>query len=210
MLSTHSLKFSYNANRNFSFPDFQCEAGNSLLILGESGKGKTTLLHLLAGFIRPNSGEVLVDGQRLQDLSASALDLFRGQRMGMVFQSSHFVRSLNVEENLAMARMFARKSKSDSKKLINDTLSRLHLGDRLKDYPHKMSIGEQQRVAIARAVINQPKVLLADEPTSALDDKNCFEVLDLLEEQAKLSDAALVLVTHDKRLKDRFLNRIEL
>lgn len=210
MLNTQSLTFSYTPTRNFVFPDLDCQPGESLLILGESGKGKTTFLHLLAGFLQAKEGQVIIDDQILGELSGSALDLFRGQRMGMVFQESHFVRALTVEENLKMARKFARKSKSDTAQIIQDTLSRLNLGNRLKEYPHRLSIGEQQRVAIARAVINQPKVLLADEPTSALDDKNCFEVIDLLEEQANLTGAALILVTHDKRLKDRFSNRVEL
>lgn len=208
MLKTRDLTFSYDAQRHFSFPDLSSKKGESLLILGESGRGKTTLLNLLAGFLRPDSGEIEIEQQALKKLSDSELDIFRGRHIGMVFQSAHFVRALNVEENLRLAQKFSRNKQDLS--IIGQTLQRLNLGNRLYDKPHRLSIGEQQRVAIARAVINSPKLILADEPTSALDDKNCFQVLDLLEEQAAIAGASLILVTHDKRLKDRFPHQIEL
>ncbi|MDW3648302.1 MAG: ATP-binding cassette domain-containing protein [Bacteroidia bacterium] len=209
MLQTQALAFSYTPERTFHFPDLDVEKGGSLLILGESGKGKTTFLNLLAGFIRPSSGQIFIDEEEISSMPAASLDIFRGRHIGMVFQSAHFVKALNVEENLKMAQLFAR-SENRGSGIIRDTLGRLNLGGKLKDYPHRLSIGEQQRVAIARALINQPKVILADEPTSALDDKNCEQVLDLLKEQAEIAGASLVIVTHDKRLKDRIDNRVEL
>lgn len=209
MLQTQDLAFSYTPDQSFRFPDLSVEKGGILLILGESGKGKTTFLNLLAGFIRPSSGQIFIDGEETNSMSDAKLDVFRGRHIGMVFQSAHFVKALNVEENLKMAQLFAR-SETKGTAIIRDTLDRLNLGRKLKDYPHRLSIGEQQRVAIARAVINQPKLILADEPTSALDDKNCKQVLELLKEQAELADASLVIVTHDKRLKDRVENRVEL
>lgn len=209
MLQTRALAFSYNSEQSFLFPDLTLEKGESLLVLGESGKGKTTFLNLLAGFIRPSAGNIIIDGTEIHGMSDANLDVFRGRHIGMVFQTAHFVRALNVEENLKMAQLFARSEKKGSA-IIRDTLERLNLAKKLKDYPHRLSIGEQQRVAIARAVINQPKVILADEPTSALDDKNCDQVLDLLKEQAEIAGASLVIVTHDKRLKDRIENRVEL
>ena len=209
MLQTQALAFSYTAEQAFLFPDLEVEKGESLLILGESGKGKTTFLNLLAGFIRPSSGKIMIDGEETNAMADAKLDIFRGKHIGMVFQSAHFVKALNVEENLKMAQLFARSANTGTA-VIRDTLDRLNLAKKLKDYPHRLSIGEQQRVAIARAVINQPKVILADEPTSALDDKNCEQVLDLLKEQAEITGASLVIVTHDKRLKDRVENQVEL
>lgn len=209
MLQTQDLAFSYTPDQSFQFPDLSVEKGGILLILGESGKGKTTFLNLLAGFIRPSSGQILIDGEETNSMSDAKLDVFRGRHIGMVFQSAHFVKALTVEENLKMAQLFARSSNKGTT-VIRETLDRLNLVNKLKDYPHRLSIGEQQRVAIARAVINQPKLILADEPTSALDDKNCEQVLELLKEQAELADASLVIVTHDKRLKDRVENRVEL
>lgn len=206
MLTTHSLTFSYPTGNGFNFPDIHCGAGESLLILGESGKGKTTFLHLLAGLLRPASGEIIIGDTHLEQLNPKSLDRFRGRNIGLVFQKGHFISSLTVGENLLMTRYLASLPKDESQALA--VLDRLNLNQKYHAYPQRLSQGEQQRVAIARAVLNHPKVILADEPTSALDDHNCEEVINLLEEHAAAVEAALVIVTHDSRLKDRIPNQL--
>jgi putative ABC transport system ATP-binding protein len=179
-----------------------------LLILGESGRGKTTLLHLLAGLLKPTGGSVIIGSTDTSSLSNAQLDKFRGKNVGIIFQTAHFVDSLSVEDNLIMPQ-FLTGNKIDRTK-AKEILTRLNLGDKAYSKPASLSVGEAQRVAIARAVINNPQLILADEPTSALDDKNAEEVIRLLDEQASATGAALVIVTHDKRLKDRFSNQITL
>lgn len=208
MLHTSQLRFRYDGGPSFEFPDVVCDARQHVLLLGESGTGKTTLLHLLAGMLKPTGGKVEVDGQDLTKLSGKALDRFRGARIGVVFQTAHFVQSLTVEDNLLLPQFLA--GKPVNKARAAELLRRMNLEHKLKQSPRALSIGEQQRVAIARALINEPAIVLADEPTSALDDKNAAQVIALLEEQAALTGAALVIVTHDQRLKDRFANRVTL
>lgn len=208
MLKCESLSFQYTDGPSFSFPDIQCEQGEHLLLLGESGKGKTTLLHLLAGMLRPTQGFVTVADTNIVGLRAEQLDRFRGKHIGIIFQTAHFVQSLSVEDNLILPQFFS-GSKIDRAK-AKAILDRLNIGDKAKSKPKDLSIGEQQRAAIARALVNDPDILLADEPTSALDDKNAAEVIQLLEEQSSLSNAALIIVTHDQRLKDRFQKQVTL
>lgn len=208
MLESRSLKFEYPNGPSFSFPDFKCEDQSHLLLLGQSGKGKTTLLHLLAGLLKPVSGDVIIKGQSLSSLSGSAMDKFRGNNIGIIYQSAHFVDSLSVEDNLILPQ-FLTGNKVDREQ-AKRVLDRLNIAQKLSKKPQQLSIGEQQRVAIARALMNKPALILADEPTSALDDKNADEVINLLEEQSQIEKASLVIVTHDKRLKDRFANRLEI
>jgi ABC-type lipoprotein export system ATPase subunit len=208
MLQTKDLKFAYNDENSFSFPDMNCEKGSHWLILGQSGCGKTTLLHLIGGLLKSQSGSINVNGTDMSALSESKLDAFRGKNIGIIFQQSHLIKSLNVEENLEAAQYLSgEKQNSDKVKTI---LERLNLGAKLKAKPSKLSQGEQQRVAIARALVNSPQLILADEPTSSLDDINCTEVVNLLLEQSKESGATLIIVTHDGRLKSMFENKIEL
>jgi ABC-type lipoprotein export system ATPase subunit len=208
MIQTKDLSYSYNSKSKIDFPDFHFQEKSHWLILGQSGCGKTTLLHLLGGLLTPKNGKVEVEGTDLGQLPKSKLDRFRGQNIGIVFQRSHFVRSVNVEENLALAQSLA--GRPVDKPFIQDLMNRLNVGHKANAKPRDLSQGEQQRVAIARALVNRPKLILADEPTSALDDVNTEEVIHLLEEQATAVGATLVIVTHDKRLKDQFKNRIEL
>ena len=208
MLQTSELSYTYNGGTSIQFPDINCSKGEQCLLLGQSGSGKTTLLHLLGGLLSPKNGQVIVADTDLRKLSASALDKFRGKNIGIIFQKAHFVRSLTVEENLKLAQQLAGLSIDSNK--IKELLARLNVGHKLTSKPDNLSVGEQQRVAIARALINQPAIILADEPTSALDDKNCDEVIQLLEEQTKEADATLLVVTHDGRLKDQFKNQIHL
>jgi putative ABC transport system ATP-binding protein len=190
------------------FPDVVCGAQEHLLLLGESGTGKTTLLHLLAGMLRPSAGSIVIDNQEITNLSSRALDRFRGARIGIVFQTAHFVHSLTVEDNLTLPQFLA--GNASDKQRARDLLARMNLAHKLSSRPSELSIGEQQRVAIARALMNNPAILLADEPTSALDDKNASQVIDLLEAEARNTGASLIIVTHDQRLKGRFEKRVTL
>lgn len=208
MLRCQNLQFQYPGGPTFAFPDIACAKSEHLLLLGESGTGKTTLLHLLAGMLRPTEGMVEIDGTDITTLSASELDRHRGARVGIVFQTAHFVESLSVEDNLVLPQFLA--GLPVNKARAAELLKRMNLLGKLKRSTNELSIGEQQRVAIARALMNNPAVVLADEPTSALDDKNAAQVIELLEEQASLTGAALIIVTHDQRLKDRFAKRVTL
>ena len=168
--------------------------------------GKTTLLHLLGGLLTTQHGSVHIQDTDINKLSGSDLDAFRGRNIGIIFQQNHFVDALSVIENVILAQSLA-GNKTD-KNAAQNLLTRLNIGHKAKSNIKDLSQGEKQRVAIARALINQPRLILADEPTSALDDQNCTEVLNLLHEQAKAAGSALVIVTHDTRLKDIISNRV--
>lgn len=208
MISTKNITFSYNKDQIFILPDLHCDAGNTILITGDSGKGKTTYLHILAGLLRPSTGTIEIDKTNIVTLSESKNDKFRGQNIGIVFQKSHFVSALTVLENLEMASWLAtgKKNSARAKKLL-EQLDIISQSDKL---PNQLSIGQQQRVSIARALMNEPKVLLADEPTSSLDDRNAEKVIELLTFLSKEYKAALIIVTHDNRIKEKFSNRITL
>ena len=208
MISTSSLSHSYNSKLRFDFPDVSCNAQESLLILGQSGVGKTTLLHILAGILKPTQGEVTLKGTSLYNLNPNAIDKFRGKNIGIVFQKPHFIGSISAEENLYMAQKVA--TGGADKAHVKSLLDQLQLSHRRTAKTHTMSQGEQQRLSIARALVNMPEVILADEPTSALDDVNCQKVVQLLDEQASQVGAALIIVTHDNRLKDIYSDYVEL
>ena len=208
IIQTSDLQYTFEKGPDLFFPSFQAEENSELLILGNSGTGKTTLLHLLAGLRKPMAGEVVVNGVKLNSLSGASLDRFRGKNIGVVFQTSHFVQSLSVMDNILLAPYFSsnKVSKSDAEKMLD----RLNILSKKNKKTSTLSVGEQQRVAIARALLNNPSLILADEPTSALDDENAIEVLNLLREQTHSLKAALLIVTHDNRLKDEVKQRIEL
>ncbi|MDD2986807.1 ATP-binding cassette domain-containing protein [Flavobacterium sp.] len=208
MIAIKNLFFSYNSSTEFHFPNMQCEEGETLLITGNSGKGKTTLLHLIGGLLRPQKGEIFIGESNISLLSDKKLDQFRGENIGLVLQQAHFVASLNVLDNVVLASWLATGAKAtDKAKLL---LKELDLEDQQYKMPAALSMGQQQRVSIARALINEPKLLLADEPTSSLDDENAFKVADLLAQLSKEYKASLMIVTHDHRLKDKFSNQINL
>ncbi len=208
MLQTEDLAFSYNGQHLLQFQNVDCKQGEQWLLLGQSGSGKTTLLHLLGGLLSPKKGKVVVGDTDITKLSEHAKDLFRGQNIGIIFQNTHFIRSLNVQENLMLAQKLA-NLKID-KDRIQHLLDRLNVGHKIKSSTDQLSVGEQQRVAIARALVNRPKIILADEPTSALDDVNCGQVIELIEEVANEVKATLLVVTHDARLSSKFTNQINL
>ena len=206
MISTKNITFSYNKDQNFIMPDLFCQAGSTILVTGNSGKGKTTYLHILAGMLQPNSGEIFIDNTNFTNLKGSKADKFRGKNIGVVFQKSHFIASLSVLENLEMASWLATGKKHT--KRAKELLTKLDILEQAHKQPSQLSVGQQQRVSIARALMNEPKVLLADEPTSSLDDKNADNVIELLESLSKEYKAALIIVTHDSRIKAKFTNQI--
>jgi putative ABC transport system ATP-binding protein len=206
MISTKNITFSYNKDQNFIMPDLFCQAGSTILVTGNSGKGKTTYLHILAGLLKPKSGEIFINNNEITHLKGSKADKFRGKNIGVVFQKSHFIASLSVLENLEMASWLATGKKHT--KRAKELLNKLDILEQAHKQPSQLSVGQQQRVSIARALINEPKVLLADEPTSSLDDKNADNVIELLETLSKEYKAALIIVTHDSRIKAKFTNQI--
>jgi len=209
MIACKDIQFQYHPESPvLSFPDLACSREGKLLLLGNSGCGKTTLLHLMCGLLHPQQGDVEVQGQKISTLNGPALDRFRGKHFGIVFQQSHFIQSLSVMENLAIPHFLLGEKFPASK--AEELLSNLGIAHKAQAKPRALSVGEQQRASIARALIHQPSIVLADEPTSALDDASTAAVIGLLEEQCAQAGAALIVVTHDQRLKSRYSNRVEL
>lgn len=209
MLQTENLSFRYPKNDFlFQFPDISLKKGENLLLLGASGIGKTTLLHLLAGLLFPEQGRIAIGGNAYHLLSTGEMDSFRGQNIGLVFQNNHAIQSLNVIENLKARLFFSKKVISDT--LITDMLEALDILDCKTKKVRELSQGQLQRLGIAMALIHQPQVILADEPTSSLDDINCDKVMKLLIEKAISNGANLVVITHDQRIKALFDNILEL
>ena len=191
-----------------SLPSFSINSGDKLLLLGSSGAGKTTLLSVLAGLLKPVSGRVLIEGNDFYSMSSSSRDQLRGRDFGFVFQSLHLLPSLTLSQNIVLASDMA--GVEVEKGRLNHLLDVLGLIDKADRMPDTLSQGEQQRVAIARAVLLKPKIIIADEPSSALDDDNAQIVINMLEEQAMDTGSALVIATHDNRIKDSFENVINL
>ncbi|MDW7692324.1 ATP-binding cassette domain-containing protein [Flammeovirgaceae bacterium SG7u.111] len=208
MLETKSLCTSYDGSTIFRFPNWKLAQGEQSLIIGKSGTGKTTLLHLLAGILKPTEGEILIAGTDIGKLKGATRDKFRGQNIGLIFQKPHLIDSLSVKENMMMAKYFAGLPQDLA--ALKSYLKELSIEHKLNSPVYALSQGEAQRVSIARAMLNEPKLILADEPTSSLDDENCKSVANLLLAQAKKHTATLVISTHDHRLKNMISNQLEL
>lgn len=206
MLGTKNLRFKYDNNLELNFPDIKTSKEN-LLILGASGVGKTTFLHLLSGLLKPMNGEIDLLGTKISKLKMSEMDRFRGKNIGIVFQKPHFINSLTVKENLQLAQYI---SKKNDKNRIQSLLESLGIEDKANKKTQNLSQGEKQRVSIALAIVNSPKLILADEPTSSLDDLNCDKVINILKNQASKYKAKLIIITHDYRLKKHFKNTLSL
>ena len=208
MLAAKSIKYSYDSNNTFEFPDFCLESTEDLLILGDSGVGKTTFLNILGGLLLPQSGSITLNGTNYSDLNSKDLDKFRGKNIGIIFQSPYFVNNLNLVDNLLFS-LFLSKNQQD-KNVVIELLNQVGLKDKIYSKPNDLSQGEKQRASIALALIKKPNLILADEPTSSLDDNNCNLVVSLLKEQSQLSKCKLIIITHDARLKKHFKNSIKL
>ena len=207
MLKTKEVEFNYDNQMFFKFQNIDLNSNENLLIIGESGVGKTTLMHLLAGLLKSNSGSIKLFDKELNQMSSYQLDSFRKNNIGIVFQRPHFVNSLTVKENLQLAQYIANKNDNTR---IESILKNLNIFEKSNKKTNQLSQGEKQRVSIALAIVNSPKLILADEPTSSLDDNNCYKVIKLLKKQATDFGAQLIVITHDSRLKKHFKKSIEL
>jgi putative ABC transport system ATP-binding protein len=175
--------------------------GEAVGIVGASGSGKSTLLMIMAGLERPDKGEVVIDGVKLSGLNEDALARFRGQRIGIVFQSFHLIPTMTALENVAAPLELA--GDGDASERARAELAEVGLGDRLSHYPAQLSGGEQQRVALARALSPRPSLLIADEPTGNLDEPTGRAIIDMIFDLPARFGATLALVTHDSALASR-------
>lgn len=183
--------------------DLEVESGEILAIVGASGVGKSTLLHLIGGLDRPTRGQIFYENRDIFDFNDRRLDAFRNQEVGFVFQFHHLLGEFTAVENVAMAAWIAGENSEAGYVRAKDLLDYVGLESRLAHYPSQLSGGERQRVAIARAVINQPQAVLADEPTGNLDRRTSEAVIDLLWDFNKQLGQTLIVVTHNQAIAQR-------
>lgn len=200
MINITSLAHVYEQGRRIIFPDWEIADMEHWLLLGASGSGKSTLLNIISGLLKPSQGQVAIHGTNLYSLPARRMDQFRGKNIGIVFQRPHLIQSLNVLDNLELAALMAGIPVDSEHNLA--LLSDLGIADKAQDYPSQLSQGQLQRVSVARALVNKPDLLIADEPTSSLDDRNAAQVIEMLTTQARANGAALVIATHDRRVRN--------
>ena len=180
--------------------DLDVAEGEMVAVVGSSGVGKSTLLHLLGGLDRPDGGHVRVGGTELHTLGETGLVEFRNQRVGFVFQFHHLLPEFNAQENVEMPMRIARRPVADAREHARALLERMGLGERLNHRPQMLSGGEQQRVAMARALVMRPQLLLADEPTGDLDETTADSLHGLIRQMHTEHRLTSVIATHNPRL----------
>jgi lipoprotein-releasing system ATP-binding protein len=190
--------------------DLTFSRGEKAAIVGASGVGKTTLLHILGTLDRPTAGKVLYEGKDIYALNEKDLALFRNREIGFVFQFHHLLPEFNALENTMMPCLIQGIPKKESVSRAEAILTLVGLEERLSHKPGELSGGEQQRVAVARALVLEPKVLLADEPTGNLDTKTGESVFDLLRELNQIKGITLIVVTHNIKLAEKLSRQIQL
>jgi putative ABC transport system ATP-binding protein len=184
-------------------PAFALGAGEQAALRGESGTGKTTFLHLIAGILAADSGRVTVDGVAMTALGEPQRDRLRAEKVGYIFQTFNLLQGYTVLENVLLGMAFGGGA---DRGRARDLLGRVGLGPRMNHFPRQLSTGQQQRVAVARALANRPKLVLADEPTGNLDRTHAAGALALIREVCREHNAALLLVSHDEDVLRQFEN----
>lgn len=186
-------------NINLSFPQ-----KGMVFVLGKSGSGKSTLLNIIGGLDQANEGELIIDGKSSKDFTQVDYDAYRNTYVGFIFQDFNLMEEYTIEKNIALALQL--QQKEESKKVIEDLLTRLGLEGYAQRYPNELSGGQKQRVAIARALVKEPRILMADEPTGALDSSTGKEIFDTLKELSK--DKLVIVVSHDQEAAHTYADRI--
>ena len=183
--------------------NFEVCDGEFVAIMGASGSGKSTLLHVLAGLDRPNSGRITLRGNEITAMNADDLAVFRGNYIGVIFQSHNLIPQFTALENILVPTLMCNKPDFSYEEHLKKLVSTLRIADRLHHLPSELSGGQQQRVAIARALINRPQIVFADEPTGNLDRDNADEVLSLLLRTTEVMNQTLIMVTHDRSIAEK-------
>jgi ABC-type lipoprotein export system ATPase subunit len=213
-LSIRNLVFAYprrDVDNPFSLriPTLTLDQGEQLLLSAGSGTGKSTLLNLIAGLMDPQQGTIEIVGKNIHALSGASRDLFRGQNLGIVFQTFHLLQGFTALENVMTATLMADKPASQMQPRAAELLAALGItkpNARVED----LSVGQQQRIAVARALACKPALVLADEPTASLDPANAAAAMDLLQNLCKQNNAALLCVSHDPAMSTRFQRRMSM
>ena len=178
--------------------DLSVERGEFLAIVGASGSGQSTLLHILGGVDKPTSGNVMIDGMDLSALNQKQAAIFRRRKVGLVYQFYNLIPTLTVRKNILMPLLLDKKSVNQE--FFNQIVSSLGIEDKLESLPGELSGGQQQRAAIARSLVYRPALLLADEPTGNLDQKNSREIIDMLKLSNRNLKQTIILITHDEKV----------
>ncbi|MCW5769128.1 MAG: ABC transporter ATP-binding protein [Phycisphaeraceae bacterium] len=180
--------------------------GEQILLTGSSGRGKSTLLQLIAGLLDPSSGSVEIDGTPIHSLRAAKRDLYRGSKIGMIFQTFNLLAGFSALENVMAPMIFSPIPKREHRDRAAKLLNTLGI-ERIHAEPDQLSLGQQQRVAVARALACDPVLVLADEPTASLDPENAAAAMDLIQNACRERNAALLCTSHDPRTAERFTRR---
>lgn len=199
VICVENLSFSYKKDKNLILKkiNFNAYAGETVAIVGASGSGKSTFLHLLAGLDQPTNGKIWLKNQLISDTKDHQRAKIRNQFMGFVYQFHHLLAEFSALENVAMPLLIAGEKRKVAYQKAKELLNAVGLSQRINHLPHQLSGGERQRTAIARSLINNPICLLADEPTGNLDSQNAKNIFLLMQDLIKKLNGAMIVVTHD-------------
>ena len=209
MIQLENVRFAWKEGESLiRIPELEISRGEKVMLRGESGCGKTTLLSLISGIQTVDSGLLKVDGVELKTLKLSQRDKFRGDHIGYIFQQFNLIPWLSIEKNILCSITFSTLKKEREKDDLNQRVDRLMGELKLTSFKGKpvreLSLGQQQRVALARALVGHPPLIIADEPTSSLDIGNRSSFIDLLVEECEKDNSTLIVVSHDSHIDDQF------
>lgn len=177
---------------------FELQKGDLVAIVGDSGSGKSTMLHLLAGIDKPTGGKIYIQDKDITKLNKEALTVFRRRNIGVIYQFFNLIPNISVRKNILLPLLL--DNKREDKKYFQEIISTLDIEEKLDRFPKQLSGGEQQRVAIARSLITRPAIILADEPTGNLDRRNSEEIISLFRIVNKRFDSTIMIITHDEKV----------